>query len=100
MNTKLELEIKVDNIDLIKRASEQAVKVALEAVGLQAENYAKRLCPVDTGNLRNSITHNKAKESLNMHRKKTVYIQWLFFYLSPICIENYTEEKVGEDVIN
>lgn len=25
--------------------------------GLVAEGYAKRLCPVDTGNLRNSITH-------------------------------------------
>jgi HK97 gp10 family phage protein len=58
MDAKLEWEIKVDNIDLIKKATEEAVKVALEAVGLQAENYAKRLCPVDTGNLRNSITHD------------------------------------------
>lgn len=30
---------------------------ALEAIGLQAEGYAKRLCPVDTGRLRNSISH-------------------------------------------
>lgn len=30
---------------------------ALEAVGLQAEGYAKLLCPVDTGRLRNSISH-------------------------------------------
>lgn len=29
----------------------------LEKCGLVAEGYAKRLCPVDTGNLRNSITH-------------------------------------------
>ena len=29
----------------------------LEKVGLVAEGYAKKLCPVDTGNLRNSITH-------------------------------------------
>lgn len=38
---------------------ELAVKVpaALEECGLVAEGYAKRLCPVDTGNLRNSITH-------------------------------------------
>ena len=30
---------------------------ALEKIGLVAEGYAKRLCPVDTGRLRNSITH-------------------------------------------
>lgn len=30
---------------------------ALEKCGLVAEGYAKQLCPVDTGNLRNSITH-------------------------------------------
>ena len=30
---------------------------ALEKCGLVAEDYAKRLCPVDTGNLRNSIDH-------------------------------------------
>ena len=30
---------------------------ALEAVGLQAEGYAKLACPVDTGRLRNSISH-------------------------------------------
>ena len=30
---------------------------ALEKCGLVAEGYAKKLCPVDTGNLRNSITH-------------------------------------------
>ena len=29
----------------------------LEKCGLAAEGYAKKLCPVDTGNLRNSITH-------------------------------------------
>lgn len=33
------------------------IPVALEAVGLQAEGYAKLVCPVDTGRLRNSISH-------------------------------------------
>lgn len=36
---------------------EQAVLRALEKCGLAAEGYAKKMCPVDTGNLRNSITH-------------------------------------------
>lgn len=31
---------------------------AMKAAGMQAETYAKQLCPVgETGNLRNSITH-------------------------------------------
>lgn len=35
----------------------EAVLRALERVGTEAEGYAKDLCPVDTGRLRNSITH-------------------------------------------
>lgn len=32
-----------------------ALLLGLEKIGLVAEGYAKKLCPVDTGNLRNSI---------------------------------------------
>lgn len=39
-------------------AMEMAVARGLEECGLVAEGYAKKLCPVDTGNLRNSITHH------------------------------------------
>lgn len=38
-------------------ALESACQRALETCGLVAEGYAKKLCPVDTGNLHNSITH-------------------------------------------
>ena len=38
-------------------ALDAAVGRALEKCGLVAEGYAKKLCPVDTGNLRNSITY-------------------------------------------
>lgn len=36
---------------------------ALEVVGGTAEGYAKMLCPVDTGNLRNSIAHEMRGEN-------------------------------------
>lgn len=36
---------------------EQAISAALEASALVVEGTAKNLAPVDTGNLRNSITH-------------------------------------------
>ena len=40
--------------------AEQAARdKALEIIGGKAESYAKKLCPVDTGRLRNSITHQQ-----------------------------------------
>ena len=36
---------------------------ALEIIGGTAERYAKQQCPVDTGNLRNSITHQQYDEN-------------------------------------
>jgi HK97 gp10 family phage protein len=47
----------IDNSKLFQEAFEAACKRALERCGMQAEGYAKDLTPVDTGNLRNSITH-------------------------------------------
>ena len=46
-----------DNTDLISNLLKKQKAAALEEIGLVAEGYAKRLCPVDTGRLRNSITH-------------------------------------------
>ena len=41
-------------------------RVALEEIGLLAERYAKTACPVDTGRLRNSITHEADEESVSI----------------------------------
>lgn len=46
-----------DNTEEVSRGIVRAIDRALEEIGLAAEGYAKRRCPVDTGNLRNSITH-------------------------------------------
>ena len=46
-----------DYSDEVLEAFEEGCLRALERCGLQAEGYAKDLCPVDTGNLRTSITH-------------------------------------------
>ena len=46
-----------DNSALAKEELQAACVRALEKCGLVGEGYAKQLCPVDTGNLRNSITH-------------------------------------------
>ena len=54
---KMSVEIREDNVDLTKSEIRAAFARALERIGMQAEGYAQDLCPVDTGNLRNSITH-------------------------------------------
>lgn len=46
-----------DNSREVLSAFEEAKARGLERIGLEAEGYAKDLCPVDTGNLRNSISH-------------------------------------------
>ena len=46
-----------DNSKEFLDAFNAATERALEKCGLAAENFAVRLVPVDTGNLRNSITH-------------------------------------------
>lgn len=44
-------------VNACQTAIDKAIRRALEICGGKAESYAKKLCPVDTGNLRNSITH-------------------------------------------
>lgn len=49
------------NIDIHDHSAEVSAEIkaallrGLEKIGLKVEDYAKNLCPVDTGNLRNSI---------------------------------------------
>lgn len=57
-----------DNTDEVLKGLSDAVERALTRIGLAAEGYAKKECPVDTGNLRNSIT-NEVRSS-----EKSVYI--------------------------
>lgn len=59
----IEFELTVDNSDLLLRLMKESCQKALEAVGLQAEGHAKKKCPVDTGRLRNSITHTTDEEA-------------------------------------
>lgn len=52
----MSIEIK-DNSAAVIANMQAGVERALEIIGGNAETYAKALCPVDTGLLRNSITH-------------------------------------------
>lgn len=60
------VEVTIDDYseEFLEAFSDQ-VQIALEMCGLEAEGYAKLACPVDTGNLRNSITHLVENEAGN-----------------------------------
>jgi HK97 gp10 family phage protein len=47
----------IDHSDEIKKALTEAERRALEKVGMFVESEAQENAPVDTGRLRNSITH-------------------------------------------
>ena len=57
MNDDVQIVVNENNVSLIVPAISAAITTALEEIGLVAEGAAKKLCPVDTGRLRNSITH-------------------------------------------
>lgn len=52
-----------DNSGIFKDAKDELVQKALETIGLIGEGYAKLACPVDTGRLRNSISHAVDEQS-------------------------------------
>ena len=77
-----------------------ATNRALEIIGGKAESYAKALCPVDTGRLRNSITHVQMDEETEVigtnveyapHVELGTYKQRAQPYLRPAA-ENHGEE--------
>lgn len=51
------LEIRENNAAQVDAALNSAIAKALTMIGQQAEGYAKMMCPVDTGRLKNSITN-------------------------------------------
>lgn len=81
-------------------AEEAARTRALEIIGGKAESYAKKLCPVDTGRLRNSITHQQYDERTEVVGTNVEYAPYVELgthrqkaqpYLRP-AVENHTAE--------
>lgn len=83
------IEIREDNHEQIVHAMNTAIAAGLEEIGLAAERFAKRLCPVDTGRLRNSITH-----ALNSDAKE-VYIGTNVEYGPYVELGTHGREGVG-----
>ena len=84
----------------VESTTQQATDRALEIIGGKAESYAKALCPVDTGRLRNSITHQQYYENTEIIGTNVEYAPYVELgtrkmaarpYLRPAA-ENHGEE--------
>lgn len=67
-----------DNSAEVLRAMRSQLEIGLWAVGQKGEDHAKENCPVDTGRLRNSITHTTEGESaiIGTNVKYAPYIEY------------------------
>lgn len=59
---QLDVRVGTDNTENIKEYAQQAVLRSLNIIGILAEGYAIKKCPVDTGRLRGSISHGVSEE--------------------------------------
>ena len=89
-----------DNSQQVLNTKNQAVKKALEMIGLQCEGSAKMKCPVDTGRLRNSITHTQENADTELIGSPVEYAPYVEYgtqrqraqpYLKPAVV-NHTDE--------
>lgn len=58
MASTFTVKIENNNVNEILSAMNAQAIAALESIGQEAEGFAKEDCPVDTGRLRNSISHD------------------------------------------
>lgn len=85
----------------VQDAVEDAITKALEEIGLTAEGYAKKKCPVDTGRLRNSISHAAKEQTvyIGTNVEYAVYVEMGTVntkpqpYLKPAVIEHASTYK-------
>jgi len=84
--------IKSDMTPELLRAMREQVKLGLEAIGQEAEGYAKMDCPVDTGRLRNSIAHKVVTTST----ENSVYVGSNVEYAVHVEYNEKASHKTGK----
>lgn len=58
MGAQFKVDVDDNTKEMIKKLGSEMATI-MRAAGTKAEGYAKEQCPVDTGRLRNSITHQE-----------------------------------------
>lgn len=93
-----------DNSQLFLNAKDKAIAVALEAVGLQAEGYAKlelanKPHRIDTGRLRASISHTAKRETayIGTNVEYAIYVHEGKWKMQPNrFLKNAVEKHIAE----
>lgn len=80
----------IDNSDEVLDEFQRKVGLALKAIGVTAEGYAKEDCPVDTGRLRNSIANEVADA------EKAVYIGTNVEYAQEVEFNDKVKHRTGK----
>jgi HK97 gp10 family phage protein len=84
------------NLQAIQGMSQEAISNALEIIGGMAESYAKQLCPVDTGRLRNSITHQQEDENTVAIGTNVVYAPFVELGTRRMAAQPYLRPAIEE----
>ena len=67
----------------VMAAVDEKIKLALSLMGDTVEGYAKEDCPVDTGNLRNSLSHapgDTGEEYVGTDVEYAPYVEFIEYY--------------------
>lgn len=78
------------NKDEVIKATTEQIFIGLEAIGVEAEGYAKDECPVDTGRLRASLSHKVVTD------EKAVYIGTNVEYAPNVEYNDNASHKTGK----
>lgn len=100
-------EVRFDGTDIALDKIEAATAAGLEGCGLLGEGYAKELSPVDTGRLRNSLSHAVDDDTVYIgtnveyapYQEMGTYRMKAQPFLRPALEEHLTEyQKLFEEV--
>lgn len=97
------IEIHVDShVDDVMKVVDEKIKLALSLMGDTVEGYAKEDCPVDTGNLRNSLTHtegDQGTEYVGSNVEYAPYVEFIDSYHHDVGKAHFLRDA-GQDHIN
>ena len=74
-----DFQVKIDQKAVREISGGEDVTKALEIIGQLGEGEAKRLAPVDTGNLRRSLTHELGRSGLNQYVRIGSNVEYAVF---------------------
>lgn len=87
------------NADAFKGELRDVLPKILESWGIVAEGYAKLNCPVDTGRLRNSITHERDDEEGQVQIGTNVeYAPYVEYGTSRMKAQPYLEPAILDNI--